>query len=145
MTSREDAEYRLRLARGFLERARQDHGRQEFDRCADGAQRAGENAAKALITLIEPPPKTHAPKTRLAELIDAGALRLPAGVSATELLAMIELLGSELHIEAGYGVESARLAPWEAIDRPRAEAALAAAERVVALAERIVTPAGASG
>jgi hypothetical protein len=46
-------------------------------------------------------------------------------VKAAELLDALRALGPELHIEAGYGREQERLAPWEAIDESRARAAVA--------------------
>jgi HEPN domain-containing protein len=105
---------------------------------ADAAQRAAENAAKALISLVEPAGKTHAPADRLALLLQAGALVLPREVSALDLLAQLRLLGPELHVEAGYGREQEHLAPWETIDAERARAAIDAAERVVLAVQTVI-------
>jgi HEPN domain-containing protein len=142
VTSRDEVGYRLELARGFLEHAEGAFTRGVFFACADAAQRAAENAAKALVALVEPPSKTHAPADRLAILLRQGALSLPAGVAADELVASVRALGPELHIEAGYGSEDERLAPWETIDSARAREALEGARLVVGLCERVATAAG---
>lgn len=53
MTNRE-AEYRLRLAEGFLEEARQDVQLGRWRSCVDNSQVAAENAVKATLALIGP-------------------------------------------------------------------------------------------
>jgi HEPN domain-containing protein len=138
VTSHEEVAYRVRLALGFLAHAQQALALGIYFAAADAAQRASENAAKALIAMREPPGKTHAPADRLAALLDAKQLALPAGVKAAELLDALRALGPELHIEAGYGREQERLAPWEAIDESRARAAVAVAERVVAMSQAVI-------
>lgn len=54
MQSTEQVRYRLRLAEGFLEEARQDISSQRWRSCVDNSQLAVENAAKALLAMLGP-------------------------------------------------------------------------------------------
>jgi HEPN domain-containing protein len=52
MTGNRNAEYRLKLAQGFLNEARQDVGLGRWRSAVDNAQLAVENAAKAVLALL---------------------------------------------------------------------------------------------
>lgn len=56
MDSASDAEYRLRLARGFLAEAEEDLRSSRWRSCVDNAQLAVENAAKSVIARFGPVP-----------------------------------------------------------------------------------------
>ena len=53
MTGDEDAAYRLRMAQGFLDEARQDVELGRWQSAVDNSQLAVENAAKAALALPE--------------------------------------------------------------------------------------------
>lgn len=61
MNSRSDAEYGLRLAKGFLQEAEQDFQLHRWRSCVDNAQLSVENADKAIIAIFEPVERTHNP------------------------------------------------------------------------------------
>ncbi|MDZ7359408.1 MAG: HEPN domain-containing protein [candidate division KSB1 bacterium] len=63
-----DAEYRLRLAKGFQKEAEQDFQLQRWRSCVDNAQRSVENAGKAIIAIFEPVERTHNPAVNLKNL-----------------------------------------------------------------------------
>ena len=54
-----DAQYRFRIAQGFLEESRQDVGLTRWRSAVDNAQLATENAAKAVLALVGPVGRTH--------------------------------------------------------------------------------------
>jgi HEPN domain-containing protein len=69
MNSREDVEYRLSLAKGFLKEAKEDFQLKRWRSCVDNAQMSVENSGKAILTLFGVPPKTHEPAKHLKKLI----------------------------------------------------------------------------
>src|SRR3990172_6367765 len=62
MAVTEEARYRLRLAHGFVEEARQDVGLQRWRSCVDNSQLAVENAAKAVLALLGPVGRNPTPQ-----------------------------------------------------------------------------------
>lgn len=105
------AEYRLRLARGFLDEARQDEELERWRSVVDGSQLAVENAAKAGLML-------------------SGKLRRLAELS--------ELLGSDIHIQTDYGDEAEGRTPWELFTEGDARQTLAYAEEAVSISEALI-------
>jgi len=67
MTGNRRAEYRLKLAQGFLNEARQDVGLERWRSAVDNAQLAVENAAKAVLALLGPVGRTHNPAVHLRQ------------------------------------------------------------------------------
>ena len=61
MHFREDAEYRKRLAQGFLDEARLNFEYKLWRSCMDNSQLSIENSGKMIIALFEPVEKTHNP------------------------------------------------------------------------------------
>ncbi|MFQ5823789.1 MAG: HEPN domain-containing protein [bacterium] len=70
MTAQDDALYRLRLARGFLEEALQDFESERWRSCVDNAQLAVENSGKVILAIFGPTPRTHEPTKDIQKLID---------------------------------------------------------------------------
>lgn len=66
---KENVTFRLELARGFLDEARQDLSLRRWRATVSHAQLAVENALKALIGVFLPVPKTHDPARILLELV----------------------------------------------------------------------------
>jgi HEPN domain-containing protein len=64
MTADDQVSYRLRLAQGFLNEARQDVDLQRWRSAMDNAQLSVESAIKALLALLGPVSRTYNPKAR---------------------------------------------------------------------------------
>lgn len=65
MKGHSDAHYRLKVAQGFLDEARQDVSLARWRAAMDNAQLAVENAAKAVLALLGPVGRTHNPAVPL--------------------------------------------------------------------------------
>ena len=61
MVGRKDADYRVKVAAGFLGEARQDVTLARWRSAVDNAPLAVENAAKAVLALLGPVGRTHNP------------------------------------------------------------------------------------
>ncbi len=138
ITGHGQAAYRLELARGFLEEARQDNGLGRWRSAVDGAQLAVENAGKAGLALAGEIGRTHNPATRIRRLIEEGRLNAAASEKLERLAELAELLGPDIHVRTDYGDEAKGRTPWELFDEADAGQALAVAEEAVSLAEQIV-------
>ena len=106
MNKSEQVDYRLRLARGFLDEASQDIGLARWRSAMDNAQLSGENAAKAALSLLGPVGRTHFPASLLRNSITDQSWddqRLPL---IERLAAMTELLGFDVHMQTDYGDEA---------------------------------------
>jgi HEPN domain-containing protein len=135
MTSGYD--YRLKLATGFLEEARQDITLGRWRSVMDNAQLAVENAAKAVLALIGPVGRSHQPGPLLREAITQERFPKPHLEQLMRLAERAELLGPDLYIQTDYGDEAGGLTPWELFDEGDAQQALAMAEEAVSLTENI--------
>lgn len=131
-----DAEYRLRVAQGFLEESRQDVTLTRWRSAVDNAQLATENAAKAVLAVVGPVGRTHQPATLLRQELREFPT---AHQNRVERLAQCaEMLGFDVHVQTDYGDEMEGLTPWELFDENDARNALAIAEEAVELA-RLIT------
>ena len=77
MTGEQDAAYRLRVAQGFLDEARQDVELGRWRAAVDNSQLAVENAAKAVLALLGPVGRTHNPAAQLRRALDEGRFTAP--------------------------------------------------------------------
>lgn len=134
----EQARYRLKLARGFLEEARQDTELERWRSAVDGAQLAVENAGKAVLALVGSIGRTHNPATQLRRLIEEGRFEAAHSENLERLAELAELLGPDIHMQTDYGDEVEGRTPWELFDEADARQALAVAEEAVSLAGQIV-------
>ncbi|MBA2442503.1 MAG: HEPN domain-containing protein [Rubrobacter sp.] len=137
ITGREQAAYRLRLARGFLEEARQDAGLERWRSAVDGAQLAVENAGKAPLALVGEIGRTHNPATQLRRLIGEGRFDAALSERLERLAELAGLLGPDVHVQTDYGDEAGGRTPWELFEEHDARQALEIAGEAVALAEDI--------
>jgi HEPN domain-containing protein len=137
MNSKKDADFRLRLAKGFLVEAEEDVRLSRWRSCVDNAQMAVENAAKSIIAMRGPVPKVHQLEAALSKLArDAGLKDLRAGIAI--LQRAVETLGFEEHVRTDYGDESQYRTPWEIFDRNSAVEALDLAHKAHDTARKIV-------
>src|SRR5437763_17086753 len=116
MSAHDEVGYRLRLADGYLQEARQDVALLRWRSCVDNSQLAAENAAKAALALLGPVGRTHEPGRLLRQELAAG--RFPPALQAPveRLAECAELLGWDVHVQSDYGDEAARRTPWELFD-----------------------------
>jgi len=135
----DEARYRIRLAEGFLQEARQDVALQRWRSCVDNSQLAVENAAKAALALLGPVGRTHTPATLWRQAL--ASRRFPQEVQAQveQLAEHSELLGPDIHVESDYGNEAGWQTPWELFDEADARQALGSADSAVALAKQLTT------
>jgi len=130
MTGVTHADYRLRVAQGFLSEARQDMGLGRWRSVMDNAQLAVENAAKAVLALLGPVGRTHRPAPLLRQALHDGILVVPGPDRVERLAELAELLGFDVHVQTDYGDEMAGRTPWELFDEADARQAPAMAEVV---------------
>jgi HEPN domain-containing protein len=131
------AQYRLRLAEGFMKEAEQDFALERWRSCVDNAQLATENAGKSVLSLFGMAAKTHDPAQQIARILRTGnppeALRGLMERMLPDLLA----LGSAEHFLTDYGDEVTYKLPWDIFDKGAASDALDAARRSVDFARGI--------
>ena len=139
MTSHLDAQYRLRVAAGFLAEASEDVNLTRWRSAVDNAQLSVENAAKAVLAMVGPVGRTHNPAIQLRQVGSAGLLPAAAQDSIERLAALAEQLGFDVHMQTDYGDEIQGRTPWELFDASDAQQALAMAQEAVGLAQVLIT------
>ncbi|PWB47461.1 MAG: hypothetical protein C3F12_05705 [Candidatus Methylomirabilota bacterium] len=138
MTGREQVQYRLRIAQGFLSEARQDVELTRWRAAVDNAQLAVENAAKSVLALLGPVGRTHHPAVALRQALDDGLFPGPAQDRIRCLIELAELMGPDIHVQTDYGDEMGGRTPWELFSETDARQALANAEEAVTLAQDLM-------
>jgi len=138
MNALDQSRYRLRLAEGFLQEARQDFASSRWRSCVDNSQLSVEHAAKGALGLLGPIGRTHNPAFFLREALRDSRFPPSVQMQVESLAECAELLGPEVHIKSDYGDEQMQKTPWELFDEGRAREALDLAERAVLLARQIV-------
>ena len=121
MDSASDAEYRLRLARGFLAEAEEDFRSSRWRSCVDDAQLAVENAAKSVIARFGPVPRSHDVSAVLSEHLRLGAVPSELREGVEHLVELSSQLGFEEHVRSDYGDEARGITPWELFQQPDAQ------------------------
>jgi len=129
--------YRLRLARGFLQEARQDISLQRWRSVMNNAQLTVENAAKSVLTLVSPVGRTHQLAPLLRKTVQQGLFATRHHDQIERLAELAELLGPDMHIQTDYGDEMGGRTPWELFDQEDARQALAMAEEAILLAQKL--------
>lgn len=137
MDSERDAEYRLKLATGFLTEAQQDLRLQRWRSCVDNAQLSVENSAKAVIARFGAIPKSHEVGHVIDSLLGKGLIPDQLTEPVQKLIALTERLGYEEHIKTDYGEEASFLTPWEIFDQSSAQEALLTAQEALDLGKEI--------
>lgn len=133
-----EARYRLRLAQGFLEEARQDMTLGRWRAAVDNSQLSVENAAKAVLSLLGPVGRTHNPAVQLQHGLQEGRFSPQETPLVEALTRCAEMLGPDIHIQTDYGDEAGGCTPWELFCEEDARQALQMAEEAYSLAERLV-------
>ena len=138
MVSLADAEYRLRVARGFLDEAQQDAELGRWRSAVHNAQLAVENAAKAVLALCGPVGRTHNPALQLRNTLNEAMFKWPDPNSVQRLADLAEMLGFDVHVQTDYGDEMEGRTPWELFDEDDARQSVAIATEASELAQQIV-------
>lgn len=138
MNSREDVEYRLNLAKGFLKEAEEDFQLKRWRSCVNSAQLSAENSGKAILMIFGVSPKTHEPARFLGKLVHDMEIPKETGDKIKEILPDFLTLGAEEHFMTDYGDESSYKLPWDIFDKESAKLALNAAKRCKSAAEDII-------
>lgn len=139
MNFKEDAEYRKRLAKGFLDEARLNLEQHLWRSCVDNSQLSIENSGKMIIALFEPVEKSHNPSHQLRRLVEQKRLREIFKAQVEEITVILDQFGIEEHFLTDYGDETTRTDPWSLFDEKDAREGFAMAERCYHLAEEIYT------
>jgi len=136
---KEDAEYRKRLSRGFLNEARLNLEHQLWRSCVDNSQLTIENSGKMIIALFEPVEKSHNPARQIKRLAEKKKLSDAFKPQIDEFISILERFGIEEHFMTDYGDEATRTDPWSLFDEEDAREALEMAEHCYSIAEEIYT------
>jgi HEPN domain-containing protein len=139
MDSKEEAQYRLRLAEGYLREADVLVGASQWRACVSSAQLAVENSAKAVLALVGPLTKSHDLSGLLLDAEDELGLTEESLRKLQRLAECARLLGFREHIMTDYGDELAYRTPWEIYDEGRGKAALALATEAYEIAAHLVS------
>lgn len=137
MNYKEDSEYRLRLAKGFLKEARHNFEHGLWRSCVDNSQLAVENCGKTIIAMFEPVEKTHDPSHQMKKLVgkrltDSNLIR-----RVEDLVPIMEKFSSEKHFMTDYGDEATKTDPWTLFGKEEAQEALELAERACRISESV--------
>ena len=119
MNSREDVEYRLNLAKGFLKEAEEDFQLKRWRSCVNSSQLSVENSGKAILMLFGISPKTHEPARLLGKLVQNTEIPNETRKKIKEILPEFLTLGVEEHFMTDYGDESSYALPWEILMKNR--------------------------
>lgn len=138
MKANQEVLYRMRLAEGFLEEARQDVALSRWRAAVDNSQLCIENAAKAVLALLGPVGRTHNPAAQLRQALQEGRFSEGEASLVKALTERAEMLGLDIHIRTDYGDEIGGLTPWELFQEEDALQALQMAEEASSLAKRLI-------
>lgn len=137
MESKEDAEYRLRLAEGFLKEAENLYRLSIWRASVGSSQLSVENSAKAVMSLFRPVVRAHDLAEALLDLEEY--MNTEEEREALERLAeCTRLLGLREHILVDYGDEVTHTTPWEIYNEERARRSLKIAEKAFNIASEIL-------
>lgn len=134
-----ETQYRLTLARGYVEEAEQLAHNSLYRASVSSAQLAVENAAKSVIALFRPVVKTHNLSDLLLNLIEEQKLDEESSLKVEQLALCTSRLGFREHILTDYGDELTLTPPWEIYTKERAESALVTAKEAVTLAQEVAS------
>ena len=137
MNFKADAEYRERLAEGFLNEARLNFGYRLWRSCVDNSQLSVENSGKMIIALFEPVEKSHNPSRQLKRLVEQKRLGEDLKPQLDQFLLILDRFGIEEHFMTDYGDETTRTDPWNLFGEEEAGEALQMAEKCYGIAKEI--------
>lgn len=138
MNFREDADYRKRLASGFLNEARHNLEHKLWRSCVDNSQLSIENSCKMVIAVLEPVEKSHNPSRQLRRLAETKRFGEEFTLQVEEIAKISDRYGMEEHFMTDYGDEATLSDPWSLFDEEDAKEALGMAEQCFKAAAQIL-------
>jgi len=142
MDTKEEAEFRCKLAERYVEEARKHLKNKEIVDTVRKAQLSVENGVKAIIACFKLPSWSHDPSRELLEVLSENRDKIEKiGVTFPERIKESAKVASELAPEHGrtnYGEPITRKTPWELYDKEYAKRVLEGAEEVVKAAREFV-------
>ncbi len=129
MGSHKDIDYRLELARGFLNEAEQDYSLKRWRACVSGSILVLENSGLAVLMLFGVSAMTHKPARHLSQLVTEGTVAKEVAALIEDILPELETYDSYQKMLAKYGNESSYQLPWELFNEAEALSALEAARK----------------
>jgi HEPN domain-containing protein len=136
--NRENANFRLRLAQGFLNEGLEDLALKRWRSAVDNGQLAVENAVKAVLGLVGPVGKTHHPALPLRQALNDELYPARFETQLRRLIELSEKLGFEVHVQTDYGDELEGQTPWDIFDKDDAQSAVEIANEAVELAQNLI-------
>jgi len=130
-----EVEYRMQIARKYLEDAEERLRSNDFKGCVQYSQLAAENAAKAVVATRRTPSWGHDPSSELLEV--ARELTAEHEGRAARLAEISSQLAPE-HGRTTYGEPERFVTPWALYHLQAAERAIALAREAVAIMNQIV-------
>jgi HEPN domain-containing protein len=137
MGSRKDVDYRLELARGFLNEAEQDYSLKRWRACVSSSILVLENTGLAVLMLFGVSPLTHKPGRHLSQLITEGTVSKEVAALINQLLPKLDKYDSHEKMLAKYGNESSYQLPWELFSEEEGLTAIEAARKSVRVSSEI--------
>ena len=137
MEANPSAQYRLKVAQGFLAEARQNLSSGQWRACVEHCQLSVENAAKTALALLGPVSRTHDPGATLHRALVQGRFPDALRSQVEGLIALAGQLGADIHIAISYGDEDALRTPWDLFDESDAGKAIEFATQACQLAEQL--------
>jgi HEPN domain-containing protein len=138
MNSSADAAYRLELARGYLKESEDALNVERWWACVASAQIAIENAGKTMIACFEPVEKVHAVSPQLKDLLKQTRLDADLKNEIAQHLTIFARYGAAEHIRTTYGDDKTHTPPWRMYQEEDARRAIADAQTVVQLAQKMI-------
>lgn len=124
-----DIDYRLELARGFLQEAEQDYALGRWRACVSGSILVLENTGLAVLMLFGVSPLTHKPGKHLSQLIMEGTVTKEVAALIEQILPDFEKYDSHEKMLARYGNESSYQLPWALFHEEEGITAIEAARK----------------
>ncbi|NTV05556.1 MAG: HEPN domain-containing protein [Chlorobiaceae bacterium] len=137
MGFQKDVEYRLELARGFLNEAEQDYSLKRWRACVSGSILVLENTGLAVLMLFGVSPLTHKPGRHLYQLISEGTVPDEITKRIEEILPELDKHDSYEKMLAKYGDEAEYRLPWELFTEHEALSTIEAARKSMRVCSEI--------
>jgi len=138
MKSMEEANFRLKLANGYVQEAKRVFEASPSRACVGSCQLAVENACNAVIALFKPPVRGHDLSGLLLDLSTEKEFTQEEMAGIEKLADWARILGLEEHIFTDYGDELTHKSPWEVYKEEHARRVLGIGTWAVKIAEGIV-------
>ena len=137
MGSERDIEYRIELARGFLNESEQDFSLKRWRACVSGSILVLENTGLAVLMLFGVSPLTHKPGRHLSQLISEGTVTNEVAALIEQILPELEKYDSHEKMLAKYGDESSYQLPWKLFGEGEGALAIEAARKCMRLSSEM--------